>query len=213
MNYVYDILLNLSNNKRVYDFYEWNQNDDIVNVKKVPVIRVDSKTLLDIFNYKVKISSSFLGKLENNFSIYKNTRKKIKYLVVLSDCNKAFGISINSKGIIESKSSLLLDEEEEVLFIAEKEKIEKIDYKKIRHEEKEKFLTRKEEEEKDFLLKEINTLYKNNDIEKLKYLYIEYYNIKEENIDNIYTKLINSLESIDEKHEELYQLLKLTCKK
>ena len=35
MSYVYDILINL--NKKFYDFYDWNNNDKILHVKKVLV--------------------------------------------------------------------------------------------------------------------------------------------------------------------------------
>ena len=54
---------------------------------------------------------------------------------------------------------------------------------------------------------------KNNNIEKLKYLYIEYFDQKEENISKAYNDLIESLNSMDDKHIVLYNLLKLTCKK
>ncbi len=62
-------------------------------------------------------------------------------------------------------------------------------------------------------MREINSLYKNNNIEKLKYLYIEYFDQKEENISKAYNDLIESLNSMDDKHIVLYNLLKLTCKK
>ena len=53
----------------------------------------------------------------------------------------------------------------------------------------------------------------NNNIEKLKYLYIEYFDQKENNISKAYNDLIESLNSMDDKHIILYDLLKLTCKK
>ena len=164
MNYIYDILLNISNNEKVYDFYEWNLEDEIINVKKSPIIKVNSKILLDIINYKVKFAKSFLEKIENNFLIYKNTKKKIKYLVVLSDCKKSIGITINEQGIVESKSGMLLDEEEECISIISKEKNENVEYIKLKKENNNNFLTRKEITHKKLLLKEINDLYKKNNM-------------------------------------------------
>lgn len=213
MNYMYDILLNFTNSKKVYEFFEWESTDVIINVKKIPIFKIAKETLWDLLNYRIKVDKSFLKKIENTSIVYKQNKKRFKHLAIFSDGSKAIGINLNDNGIVEYKSSMLLDEEEEATYIAEKLQLEKLEYQKLEKLKKEEFITRKEEEEKNFLLKEINLLYKNNDLEKLKYLYIEYFDKKEENIDNIYNKLITSLDSIDEKHEELYQLLKLTCKK
>ena len=213
MNYMYDILLNFTNSKKVYEFFEWESTDVIINVKKIPIFKIAKETLWDLLNYRIKVDKSFLKKIENTSIVYKQNKKRFKHLAIFSDGSKAIGINLNDNGTVEYKSSMLLDEEEEATYIAEKLQLEKLEYQKLEKLKKEEFITRKEEEEKNFLLKEINLLYKNNDLEKLKYLYIEYFDKKEENIDNIYNKLITSLDSIDEKHEELYQLLKLTCKK
>ena len=213
MNYMYDILLNFTSSKKVYEFFEWESTDVIINVKKIPIFKIAKETLWDLLNYRIKVDKSFLKKIENTSIVYKQNKKRFKHLAIFSDGSKAIGINLNDNGTVEYKSSMLLDEEEEATYIAEKLQLEKLEYQKLEKLKKEEFITRKEEEEKNFLLKEINLLYKNNDLEKLKYLYIEYFDKKEENIDNIYNKLITSLDSIDEKHEELYQLLKLTCKK
>lgn len=213
MNYIYDVLLNFTNPKRVYDFFEWELNDTIINIKKVPVIKVSKEMLLDIFNYKVKVDKSFLKTIEGLAIVYKQSKKKFKYLSILSDGAKSLGVSFNDNGIVEYRSSMLLDEEEEASFIADKLSVEKIDYKKLEKYKKDTFVTRKEEEEKDFLVKEINFLYDTNDLEKLKYLYIEYFDKKEDSIEQIHKELIDSLNDIDERHNILYNLLKLTCKK
>lgn len=213
MNYIYDVLLNFTNPKRVYDFFEWELNDTIINIKKVPVIKVSKEMLLDIFNYKVKVDKSFLKTIEGLAIVYKQSKKKFKYLSILSDGAKSLGVSFNDNGIVEYRSSMLLDEEEEASFIADKLSVEKIDYKKLEKYKKDTFVTRKEEEEKDFLVKEINFLYDTNDLEKLKYLYIEYFDKKEDSIEQIHKDLIDSLNDIDERHNILYNLLKLTCKK
>ena len=42
MNYIYDIVLNF--NKEYYNFFEWNKRDNIVNVKKIPLIFVYNDT-------------------------------------------------------------------------------------------------------------------------------------------------------------------------
>lgn len=213
MNYIYDVLLNFNDSKRLYNFFEWDTNDNILNVKKVLVFRVSHDVLLDFIRYKVKVSKTFLKKIENTAIIYKQNKKKYTHMMILSDGMKSIGISFNDSGITEYKSNMLLEEEEEASFIASKSDFEKIEYKRLSKEHNENFTTRKELEEKEFIMKEINSLYKNNNIEKLKYLYIEYFDQKENNISKAYNDLIESLNSMDDKHIILYDLLKLTCKK
>ena len=52
MNYIYDIILNFQ--KEYYDFYEWNNNDHIYHMRKIPIIKVNNKQLLDIKNNTIK---------------------------------------------------------------------------------------------------------------------------------------------------------------
>ena len=46
MSYVYDIVLNFNND--YYDFYEWKNDDLIYHIKRINLIRVDSKVYNDI---------------------------------------------------------------------------------------------------------------------------------------------------------------------
>jgi len=212
MSYVYDILLNFNSSKRFFDFFEWEEDDNILNIKKIPIFKVSRNMLYDLFNYKIKFSNEFLKKIEDCSSIYKQSKKNYKYLALFTDGDKVIGVSLNNNGITEYKSSLLIDEEEDISLSMEKLDVEEINYKKLEKENRELFITRKEEEEKEFLIKEINNLYKNNNIEKLKYLYIEFFNKKEDNIDSVYKALLSSLKDMDDRHEKLYNLLKMTCK-
>lgn len=213
MNYIYDILLNFTNSKKCYDFFEWEDNDFIINVKKTPVFKVTREDMFNIYNYKVKVSSDFLKKIEGVSNVYKKNKMIFKHLAIFTDGTFALGISFNDNGLAEYKSHLLLDEEEEVLIVSESLKEEKVEYKKLEKMDNDNFITRKESEERDFLVKEIKGLYKNNNIQKLKFLYIEYFNKKEDDVDIIYNGLLDSLNNINEKHTNLYNLLKLTCKK
>jgi len=42
MTYIYDILLNF-NDSLLYEFYEWSSNDDIENMKKIKLVKVDKR--------------------------------------------------------------------------------------------------------------------------------------------------------------------------
>ena len=48
MIYIYDILLNFCDSDCIYDFYEWNNCDDIENIKRIKLAHVDRNTY-DIF--------------------------------------------------------------------------------------------------------------------------------------------------------------------
>ena len=63
MIYIYDILLNFSEN--LYSFYEWNtEYDNIRHFKKIPMFRIDSDFISIIFNNKVKLDNSFVKLLK-----------------------------------------------------------------------------------------------------------------------------------------------------
>ena len=41
MNYVYDIYLNLNN--VLYDFFDWDKNDKLIHIKKIPIFKIWNK--------------------------------------------------------------------------------------------------------------------------------------------------------------------------
>ena len=47
MSYVYDLVLNFNND--LYEFYEWKQDDVIYHIKRIHLIKVDSKTYNEIY--------------------------------------------------------------------------------------------------------------------------------------------------------------------
>ena len=213
MSFIYDILLNFSDNKNIFEFFEWEEKDNLINVKKIPIVRVSTDVLLDAYNYKLKFNEIFLNRIENISSVYKQNKNVYKYLVILSDCNKAIALNIGNNGIVKHKSNLLFDEEEEVLFVAEKLEINNIEYKRLQKEKRDYFRTRKEQEKREYLLKEIKRLYEDCLYEKLRYLYFEYFGKLEDDIKKVYNELLDSLNDITNKHDNMYELLKLVCKK
>ena len=52
MTYIYDIVLNFNND--FYEFYEWDKNDNLTLIKKIPLIKVESDFLDQVFNLKLK---------------------------------------------------------------------------------------------------------------------------------------------------------------
>ena len=52
MDYIYDIVLNF--NDDYYEFYEWKQEDKIINIKKIPIYKIPTNKYLDITTISVE---------------------------------------------------------------------------------------------------------------------------------------------------------------
>lgn len=167
MNYIYDIVLNF--NKNYYDFYEWKKSDSIVNIKKLPLFLVNNDIITMMKYDKVVVDSSFIELIKDKTYTY--SKLKVGNSCLLSNGKEVIGVLLDDKGNVIKRSSLLIDEEEEVLEEIEDREIHDIkiiSHKKIKREE----ITRIERDKKSFL----NRYIKNeNNINNLKYLYYDYF--------------------------------------
>ena len=113
------------------------------------------------------------------------------------------------------KSRLQLEDEEEIIRYVKRDSIREIWYEVVSNEEENpRFLSRKEIRIKNFLEKEITKTYQNKEYSKLEYLYLEYFEVLEENPDLMKERLLDSMkQEIDERHYTLYELLLLFSKK
>ena len=201
---IYDILLNF--NKKMINFYEWEENDNIKYVKKIPLIKINTALLNSIIHDEIEIDNKFINQIENKIEFYEEENKKYSSSIILSDGHKAIAYSFINKEI----SSLLLEEESEAIRLANKLETTIIKYKVIRENKKTlELLTRKEQKIKEELKKEIKYLYKNNKIEKLNYYYYEYFNEISNDKEKVYNRLTKSLNKITDKHIYLYKLIQL----
>ena len=210
MNTVYDLLLNFSD--VVYDFYEWNIKDDIEHIKKIPFVKISTETLYNFIKRNIIIDINFLKEIENVTQKYDLT--KLEYACIFTDGITTIAIEFNKDGYSMYKSRLQLEDEEEIIRYVKRENIKEISYELVSDEEQDIFLTRKELRIKNFLEKEINRIYQNKEYSKLEYIYLEYFDILEEDPNLMKEKLLSSIEKeIDEKHYALYELLILSTKK
>jgi hypothetical protein len=202
MDYIYDILLNF--NENLIEFFEWNDNDNIKYIKKIILFKTDEKTVQDIINNEVLLDSSFttnIPKYEIN-----NIKEKCK-LCLLTDGSIVIGLLIDNNKV-KYISRLLLDEEYEILLSLDNLINTRIEYKIIKNRiKKDTTLTRTESRIKEQLLVELNSLYKNNNSDKLIYLYYEFTNKESRDITYIYNYLVNSLKCFNQKHVHLYNIL------
>ena len=64
MIYTYDILLNWTKDDRLKEFFEWNLEDDLEHIKKIPIIKVSDRFIKDLLTSKLKVDKSLLLKLK-----------------------------------------------------------------------------------------------------------------------------------------------------
>lgn len=202
MNYIYDIFLNF--NDTLYDIYEWNRNDNIIHIRKIPLFKVDKKTMYDFITKKIELSNDFLTKIFKKTEIFgKNKIDNINYSFLISDGIDAVAIKLGNK-----YSRLLIEEEREVIDYVKSIKPITIDYKIIKSNKKTVFKTRNEIKIKEYILKKVNELIKYNDYDKLKYLYLDCFNKNIENdVDKLFLLELNN--NWDNVYMKLYNLLKL----
>lgn len=212
MIYTYDILLNWTKEERLKEFYEWNLEDDLEHIKKMPIIRIRESLLKDLLTSKVKIDKTFLSKIKyKSESYFHNEIDVIDYAVIVTTEKKALALELDNEGNIMYKSSLLIDEEEEVLEIGEDLVVMDIPYEVISKTNNISYLTRKEEEERRFLTKEIKKIKQNKEKSKLNYLYKEFFIDDVESFNDKLTILEKEIsKDYNSFHHKLYNLLKLT---
>ena len=173
MDYIYDIVLNFQ--KEYYDFYEWFPTDKIVNIKKIPIYKVSNNDYLKIRNNIVTIDKMSLPKPNKIFLITSGL--------------EVMALLIDNVGHVIKKSSLLFDEADEIL--EDKDKIKKIDINyNIDKINNIKYISRKKIEKIKYVNKYLRKTFKYKDKYYLKYLYFEIFNEKEDDINKVYSRLV-----------------------
>lgn len=209
MTYIYDLILNFHN--ELLEFYEWDKNDNFYHIKRINLIKIKSSTYNEILDYDVVFDNNFLVEIFNKCEYFQEKKvKNLPYAFLVTDSYRVMALLLNNEGKIIKYSSLLLDEEEDTLEISIRVPLTKLEYNKLERKEKNN-LTRRENTILKYLKKELNNCYKNKDEAKLKYLYYEYSNKKNDDINSIYDYLTNELnKDVTDKHYNLYNLIKLS---
>lgn len=190
MKNIYDILVNFK--KIPYEFYEWNKEDDVKHVKKMPSIKVSDSTLYDIFYNDAVVSKNFLDQIKDKTEIFfGRIVKKVKYACVIYNDDVALSILLNDNGETIGKSKLLFDEEEDVL--KEDVPLKEIDYNIIKKSKKISGLTRREAKIVLLLSKYLDKIYENKKNDEIKYMYFECFNKVEEDNEKAYKNLKNEV--------------------
>ena len=111
MTYIYDVIFNFDND--LYDFYEWDKTDNYYHIKKVNLLRIDSKTYNDLLDNRVKFNDDLFMDIFHKCEYY--DKKKIKtfpYAFLVTDTYRSMALMLDDDLKVIKYSSLLLDEED-----------------------------------------------------------------------------------------------------
>ncbi len=217
MIYVYDILVNFIDSNRIYEMFEWNNYDSIEHIKRIPLFLSDYDVIDKLLNEDVYVSKEFLSVINNKTILYKNDQDIIKYSCLLTEGNRVYAFEFNEFGKVEYKSSLLLDEEEEVLELSMQLNKYVIKYEIKSNRNYNIYLTRRAEQIRNYIINDLKYTYNNKNYSKLRYLYSECFEEDKTNAKQKYNRLISSLDSLNSPiRNKLNYILKLsnnsTCK-
>lgn len=206
MNFIYDIVLNF--NKDYYDFFEWNKKDSIINIKKIPLFIVNNNIFNSMKYDYVSVNASFIDSIRDKTYTY--NRQKIGNSCLLSNGKQVIGVLFNDKGDLVKRSSLLLDEEEEVLDEIYSNEATDIEIVKIKKGKINDSVNRVQKEKKDFLIRYIN---REKNSTNLKYLYYDYFEKDIDDSNIIRDTLIGEIKNNwNKKFDSFYETVKIFSK-
>lgn len=205
MNYVYDILSNF--NQELYDFYDWDKNDNFTHLRKVPSFRVSKEVLVDLMFKKVKIKGNLLKLIKDKTQVFtKEGVDVIEYCFVVSDSVNSLGVILDEDGVVYKRSKFLVSEELEINKCLKTSKIYNVEYNLLSSKTHYSNMTRNEEKVTNLILNELELIMDSTD--KIDYLYYEWFNTNKGK--NKYKKLVSSIKSsYTSNHEYMLELLNL----
>ena len=205
MNYYYDLVLNF--NETAFMFYEWNENDVIELIKKIPLFSVNNKVLKDLIYNEIVVDKEFLNLIEDKCELKNGT---LKYVALFASKNGAIALEFNNDGKSISRSFLQVDDEIGVTEMLYTIPLFKFDYtlgQKIKINKN----LRIEEDIKKFIELEIDSLYKKGNFDKLKYLYNEWFLKDSNDLNIIYKDMKEKLKGdLTDKEMNIYNLIRLS---
>ena len=205
MNFYYDIALDFLENN--YLFYDVAKTDKFWSIKKIPLFQVSSKTRQDFNLNKIQVDATFLKMIENKTV---TATGKIKYAAILADKNSAEAYLFNDEGVVTHYSPLALVDEINLLEVIYTIKNIEINYE-IKGKNKINTDLRQEKYLQTLIKEEIIKLYHQKNLLKLQFLYLEWFDILETNIDVIYNKMLAALnEKIDAQAEKIGKIIEMS---
>lgn len=210
MTYIYDILVNLS--EELIDFYDWDKEDEFSHIRKVPLFKVNKTTLGDLTYRKVKVDINFLNSIKDKTQMFCGRNVEvIPYASIFCDGVNAVMVVFDRKGYVKERSKFLINEEEEIIDLTNSIRNSNILYNVLNKNYKINKMIRSDKKIVNDILNELDLI--KDDKEKIDYLYYEWFDNMEGY--NKYEKLVSDIKRIyTDKHKELLNIINLiTVKK
>lgn len=203
MNYYYDFIISLD-----YDYHYFYELEDPIIVKKIPIIRISHSNYIEILRTKFKVDKEFLSIINNKSKFKKEIDSK--YIRIFTDNKNAFVVEFNNNGESINKSSLLLEDELNICELSYSNQVINLNYN-IFNREDISIDTIQSIRIKKYILLEIESCLNKKNYNKLKFIYLEWFNKMNNNIEDIVKDMHNKLNSfISDKEYEIYKLIKLS---
>ncbi len=200
MQYYYDVLGNFS--EYILKFYEWESNDDVVNIKKIPFIKISKEDMRVLLSYSVILEME---------SIVKNNKDKTNYLLFSTGCD-ALMVELNQEGKIIYYSSLLIEDELEVNELAHSMNTMKLKFKVL---DKIKILSdyRQGEKAKNLIFHELKKIKDNDNKDECLYYYYEWFHVSTDDYDKAIKKMFLEIKKpFNKDMERIEKLIRLSYK-
>ena len=209
MNFIYNIFLNF--NKKIYEFYDWNKEDIIIHIRKILAFKISTKNLKIIKNNVVQIDKKILDKCKNKTEDFNNNN--IKYAILLSDGKELIAIKLNKNFITSGKSSLMIDEHQEIVKIINKYKETTLKIKIIKKEKPNNYRTRFETKNEKFINKQLKNIEKEKQEKKLNYICLECFGKTEPTLDKALIKIKKEIVKNNDNFHKVFKILKFVNQK
>ena len=200
MQYYYDVLGNFS--EYILKFYEWESDDDIVNIKKIPFIKISKEDMRVLLSYSVILEME---------SIVRNSKDKTNYLLFSTGCD-ALMVELNQEGKIIYYSSLLIEDELEVNELAHNMNTTKLKFKVL---DKIKNLSdyRQGEKAKNLIVHELKKFRDNDNKDECLYYYYEWFHVSTDDYDKAIKKMFLEIKKpFNKDMERIEKLIRLSYK-
>lgn len=203
MTYIYDIFLNF--NTEFFEYYDWNKNDNIIHIKKIPIYKVSKEDYMNIIYGTIIFDNNFLENIKNKTEIFlKHELINIKYSCLICYDKNIIAVNLNETGKIIEKSDLLIDEYNEIINSLDDIKNTQINYIIESTNKVIEFSTRKMKEKKKYMMKQLDLF----SDDELKYIYYELFLENEDDIKKILKLLKEHINN-----EQMYKIVKIISNK
>lgn len=208
LNYYYDIDLNFDMDT-VWEFYEWEKEDLLTHVKKIPLFRVSHETLCDFLMYHIRLEEDFVKSLAQK-TVLTQMNEEVYATFLMSDTKNSLAVMVNDAGDVIAMSKTLVEDDNNINEFMYTLKETVLSYTLLEKREKRRE-NRQESRIKQLILVELQTLLEEQNVEKLKYFYYECFQKEESNLVQMYEEMTSALNGpIDDNILNISYLIRLS---